>query len=193
MPPDSLRARRGFTLMEVVVAMSVLTIAIAGAAFMLTSAYGAFRHQDRAMDTQRLMHNEMETFTATGYPTWRERIQTGRRKDTPPKVPLEPGTDYIYWGGGEATATWDLAPPTGVEADWQPQPISYAADALPLQAKSRHLRKTVRLQFWDSHLRWPTATDRGLIRATVSLEGDGVREQATKYLAREQCGEHARD
>jgi type II secretory pathway pseudopilin PulG len=179
--------------MEVVVAMSVLTIAIAGAAFMLTSAYGAYRHQNRTMDVDRLVHNQMETFTAVGYPEWRKNLQNGRRKDTPPTSPPPPGDDYIYWGGGEATSTWDLEPPTDDKTDWQPRPVTYAVDGKPLQAKPKALRATVRLQFWDPTFDSPAATDRGLIRATFSLEGDGVREQATKYLAREQWGDTARD
>ncbi|MFN3432578.1 MAG: prepilin-type N-terminal cleavage/methylation domain-containing protein, partial [Candidatus Sericytochromatia bacterium] len=112
MPPTTPVARRGFTLMEVVVAMSVLTIAIAGAAFMLTSAYGAYRHQNRTMDIDRLVHNQMETFTAVGYPEWRQNLQNGRRKDTPPSAPPPPGEDDSDRGGGEAPSTRDHEPPT---------------------------------------------------------------------------------
>jgi prepilin-type N-terminal cleavage/methylation domain-containing protein len=190
MPSPAPTARPGFTVMESVVAMSVLAIAIAGAAFMMTSAYGSYRHQDRRLDTDRLVHDQLETFSATTYPMLAAEIDKARKPDapTPPDAPTT--GDFAMSGTGEATARYDLAPPGEGADDWTPKPVFRSLDGKPVpigETKATELHAQVRLQYWDPNFDAPSASDRGLIRATFALQGGDVNESATKYLARTIC------
>ena len=186
MPPLAPTARTGFTLMEVVVAMSVLTLSIAGAAFMLTSAYGAYRHQDRTLARDQLIHNRVETLTATPYSQFRQAIRQARRPGDPPRDGVAPPEDFTTLGGGEVEARYDLAPPQGDEKDWKPLPPPKpgAGPDIAGATSPDRLRATLRLQYWDPQFDAPAATDRGLIRATLTLEGDRYEQRAVKYVTR---------
>lgn len=189
MQPSSRTGRSGFTLIEVLVAMSVLTISIAGAAFMLTSAYGAYRHQDRTMATDQLVHDQMETLTSTSYTALRSTIRQARRPDAAPQDAPPPGQDWVMSGNpGEAAADYELLPPEPGAADWKPRNIAVGADGQPLQVSGPQgpppLRASLRLQYWDPTFDAPAPSDRGLIRASFAIRGEGVHKQAVKYLAR---------
>jgi hypothetical protein len=54
-------------------------------------------------------------------------------------------------------------------------------------ANAAALRVSERLQFWDPSFDQPSPTDRGLIRATFELHGDGVDREGVKYLSRTIC------
>lgn len=175
--------------MEVLVAMSVLTIAIAGAAFMLTSAYGAYRHQDRTMATDQLVHDQLETLTSTSYETLRTAIRQARRPDTLPKDTPAPGRDWVMSGDpGDAATTYELLPPKESGQDWEPRAIPVTPSGTVLQASDPQgpapLKATLRLQYWDPTFDAPAPSDRGLIRATFVVSGEGVNKQGVKYLAR---------
>jgi hypothetical protein len=183
--------RAGFTVMEVLVAASVLTVAIAGAAFMMTSAYGAYRHQDRNMELDRLVHDELERLSSTSYPELSTDIKAARRPEDPPKDGA-PTQDFTMSGSGEAIARYRLNPPKDSKEDWAPRPMpQLGPDGRPTSIISgddkNALRASVRLQYWDPTFDQPAATDRGLIRATYQLRGEGVDKQGVKYLARNIC------
>jgi prepilin-type N-terminal cleavage/methylation domain-containing protein len=189
MQPTSHAGRPGFTLMEVLVAMSVLTIAIAGAAFMLTSAYGAYRHQDRTMATDQLVHDQLETLTSTSYETLRTAIRQARRPDTTPQDTPAPGQDWVMSGApGDATTEYELLPPRESGQDWEPRVIPRTPSGTVLQVSQPQgpapLKATLRLQYWDPTFDAPAPSDRGLIRATFAITGDGVNKHGVKYLAR---------
>lgn len=176
--------------MESIVAMSVLAIAIAGAAFMMTSAYGTYRHQDRRLDTERLVHDQLETFSATSYPQLAAEIDKARKPEEPTPSDAPATADFASSGAGEATARYDLAPPADSQGDWAPKPVLRSLDGKPLpigETKATDLHAQVRLQYWDPNFDAPSAHDRGLIRATFELKGSDVNESATKYLARTIC------
>lgn len=188
LPPRA--GRPGFTVMEVLVASSVLTVAIAGAAFMMTSAYGAYRHQDRTMDMDRLVHDELERLSATSYPDLATKIRQARRPEDPVKDGA-PTDDFTMNGSGDATVRYKLNPPKDKD-DWRPVPPAVPLDAdgkpLPVSPPDPHaLRVSERLQFWDPAFDQPSQTDSGLIRATFELHGDGVDKEGVKYLSRTIC------
>jgi prepilin-type N-terminal cleavage/methylation domain-containing protein len=190
MPSLAFTARPGFTVMESVVAMSVLAIAIAGAAFMMTSAYGTYRHQDRRLDTDRLVHDQLETFSGTSYQMLAAEIDKARKPEDPTPSEAPTTGDFAVTGTGEATARFDLRPPREGEDDWQPKPVFRSLDGKPVpigETTKTDLHAAVRLQYWDPNFDAPSPNDRGLIRATYQLSGSDVNESATKYLARTIC------
>lgn len=180
-------ARPGFTVMEILAALGVLTVAITGAAFVMTSAFGTYRQQDRTLERHRLVHDQMETLTATSYRSLAEQIKSARRPADPPRPHVPPQADFESVSGGEALVRYRLEPPQTSEGDWRPKAIAkpaagqtFVTEKLPPSA----LEATLRLQFWSPELDTPSLTDTGLIRAVYTLSGPGDGERSVKYLAR---------
>jgi prepilin-type N-terminal cleavage/methylation domain-containing protein len=180
------RARSGFTLLEVLAAMSVLTVSIAGAAFLMTSAYGTYRHQDRSLEVHRVVHDQMETLTATPYEALKADIQQARGPQDPPRSPSN--QDFESLGGGEAVARYDLDPPADPDGDWQPKPKAQSTSGQLLINSAtpdpNAMHATLDLQYWDPTFDVPAHDDRGLIRASYTLHGLGQDEHAVKYYTR---------
>lgn len=184
---QSRAARGGFTLIEVLVATTVLTLAIAGTAFVMTSAYGAYHHQDRRLVMDGLVHDEMETLTSTPYTQLSADIRTARAPQNPTHDGTPPDQDFESVSGGQAIAHYDLEPPTNPQGDWtpkakpKPNQVSYL-DGTPVDSA---MHASLSLEYWDPNFDSATQTDHGLIRAVYTLRTSGMApDRAVKYFAR---------
>ncbi|HEY9722510.1 MAG TPA: prepilin-type N-terminal cleavage/methylation domain-containing protein [Oscillatoriaceae cyanobacterium] len=179
--------RVGFTLIEVLVATSVLTLAIAGAAIVMTSAYGAYHHQDRRLVMNQLVHDEMESLTVTPYDQLRTDIKSARAPQSPTHDGTPPDQDFQSINGGKAQARYDLEPPKDPQGDWAPKarPASNQTSYVQGQHVDNAMHATLSLEFWDPTFDSPSLTDRGLIRAVYTVNTTGMpSDSAVKYLAR---------
>jgi prepilin-type N-terminal cleavage/methylation domain-containing protein len=178
-----MRARSGFTLTEVLIAVSILTGALAGAAMLLTSAFGTYRHQNQTMEVFHVVHDQMETLTATSYKELTQDVKSGRRPEDPPR-PGAGTKDFVTSATGDVTAKFDMVPE---EKDATVYKIVPHRTDVVLQNGRRppgEIEATLRLQWWDPRFDAPSATDKGLIRASFLVKGMGVRDQGVKYLTR---------
>jgi prepilin-type N-terminal cleavage/methylation domain-containing protein len=178
-------ARAGFTLVEVLVAIAILSVAFASAAFMLTSAFGAYKHQDRTLEANRLAQNTVEALSATPYAALAQAIANGTGGTLP--LILPPGMNFTRPSAGEATAHYQLTPPTGPQDDWHSHAMPVFQPGQPpltTTGTQPHLDATLTLQYWDASLDAPALQNSGLIRACYVLNGLGVSARHTKYLAR---------
>lgn len=180
-----MRHRLGFTLTEVLIAVSVLTGGLAGAALLLTSAFSTYRHQGQTMEVFHVVHDQVEMLTATPYGDLKNAIEGARQPADPPRPDLPPEQDFSRAQAGDAVSRFDLEPkgPDDPTYEIKPKPAQ-AANTLTNKKPRGTLDAAVRLQYWDPTFDQPSMTDRGLIRASVRVKGSGVDDQTVKYVAR---------
>lgn len=185
-------ARPGFTVTEVVAALGVLAVSISGAAFLMTSAFGTYRQQDRTMESRRLVHQRMERLTATDYAQLKQNIERARYAQDPPRSGLGPTDDFVTDGGGAATSRYELEPPKSDGDDWvpRPDPAALGTPGGPGMGQvsgtpdPRVLKATLQLQYWDPQFDSPAKHESGLIRASFTLSGPNHQDRAVKYFTR---------
>lgn len=190
-PPTPLKpgARPGVTVAEVMVAALVLSVALTGASFAMTSAFGTYRNQDRTLQRQALVHDQMELLAGTPYTTLKGAIAGARRPTDPLRDGVSPTDDFQSVSGGEAIANYELEPPPEGQREWKPKAKPPASTTLTNvsgggKAYTPNLEATMRLQYWDPQFDQPTLVDKGLIRAKFTLSGDGLQSEAVRYVTR---------
>jgi prepilin-type N-terminal cleavage/methylation domain-containing protein len=178
-------SRAGFTLIEVIVAVSILAIALSGSAFLLAGAFGTYRHQNTSMEVFHVVHDKMEILTSTSYSQLSSEMQKARQPNDPPRTDVPADHDYIKVAAGDASARYTLVPESQESNVYKIVPKQ---DAMLHIIDGRHptgeLDAVIRLQYWDPTFDAPSMTDHGLIRASFSLKGEQLADQATKYFAR---------
>ncbi|MDB5097091.1 MAG: hypothetical protein JWM80_1512 [Cyanobacteria bacterium RYN_339] len=178
-----MRARSGFTLTEVLIAVSILTGALCGAAMLLTSAFGTYRHQGQTMEVFHVVHDQMETLTATSYKDLTQDVKSGRRPEDPAREGAG-AKDFVTAATGDVTSHFDLIPDEKETTVYRV--IPHKTDVM-LQNGRRppgEIEATLRLQWWDPQFDAPSATDKGLIRASFLVKGMGLQDRGVKYLTR---------
>lgn len=178
--------RAGFTLSEVLIASSLLVIGMGATAFLMATAFGTYRAQDRRMEHDRLLHDQLETLAGAEYRSLERDLAAARNPDVPERDALGADRDFVKLGDGAVTAKFELVPTEGAPGDYTVKarnPISPIYETLGGKPRER-AEVTVRLEHWDPELDKPTADDRGLIRAHVTLEFQGRRDRGVVYKAR---------
>jgi prepilin-type N-terminal cleavage/methylation domain-containing protein len=178
-----MRARSGFTLTEVLIAISILAGAMAGAAMLLTSAFGTYRHQNQTMEVFHVVHDQMEVLTATSYKDLAQDVKAGRRPEDPPRDGMA-GKDFVTAATGDVTAKFDMVPDEKENTVYKIVP--HRDDVLLQNGRKEpgRLEAQLRLQYWDPQFDQPSQTDKGLIRASFVVRGLGLQDRGVKYLAR---------
>lgn len=182
-----MRSRLGFTLIEVLVAVSILAIALTSSGFLLAGAFGTYRHQNQSMELFHVSHDKMETLEGAGYAQLLQMMAQARRPTDPIRDNLPADADFVTNAAGDVTARYRMQPESPDSDVYKIVPhrdgdlIFTQNDAA---ARRGRIEASVRLQYWDPTFDAPSMTDRGLIRATLNLKGDSGQDQATKYLAR---------
>ena len=178
--------RAGFTLIEVLVAATLLTLGLGTAAYLMASAYGTFRAQERTIESQHLVHNALETMVSTSYAELMSDLASARNPGEPAREALVPLRDYVKEGDGSVKATVELVPPGPDETKYKVQrkdPTKGLFLTLSRQPRTT-IEMTVRLQHWDPVLDRPSATAAGLVRATCQTNVHGTRDGGAVYVAR---------
>ena len=180
-----MRARSGFTLIEVIVAVSILAGSLAGAAFLLTTAFGTYRHQNQTMEVYHVTHDKFETLTASSYGSLRDRISHARRPEDKPKEGASPDEDFVTAATGDVSARYRMVP-SGPDSDVyrMETPGDGHLRLITHIAPPGEINATLRLQYWDPQFDQPSPTDKGLIRANLQIKGFQLQDQATKYFTR---------
>lgn len=173
---------------EVLAAVVVLSVALTGASFMMTSAFGTYRGQDRTLARQQLVHDQMETIAAQPYTAIKMGIVGSRRPADPLRPDFSPADDFVSVSGGEAVVNYELEPPADGQKDWTPKaknkPGANGQFTNVSKKYNPNLDATLRLQYWDPQFDTPSQLDKGLIRAKFTLSGDGVQTEAVRYVTR---------
>jgi prepilin-type N-terminal cleavage/methylation domain-containing protein len=179
--------RAGFTLIEVLVATSLLTIGLGTAAFLMASAYGTYRNQNRTLEMNHLVHDQLETLTSTAYETLKADITKARNPGDPFRPALPPERDFEKAVGNGVIARFELVPPPPDQDDYKVvrkgdrQPNEWLQNA---GKKPNNVDVSLKLEYWDPVFDEATATDKGLIRASYGIEWGGARDRGVKYYAR---------
>jgi prepilin-type N-terminal cleavage/methylation domain-containing protein len=178
-----MRARSGFTLTEVLIAVSILAGALAGAAMLLTSAFGTYRHQNQTMEVFHVVHDQLEVLTSTSYKELANQVKSGRRPEDPPRDGM-PGKDFVTATSGDVMAKFDMVPDEKETTVYRVVP--HKNDVLLQNGRPQpgRLEAQLRLQYWDPQFDAPSLTDKGLIRASFAVKGLGLQDRGVKYFAR---------
>lgn len=180
--------RAGFTLIEVLVATSLLTIGLGTAAFLMASSYGTYRNQNRTLEMNHLVHDQLEMLTSTAYEGLERDIAKARNPGDPFRPDLPPQRDFEKAVGNGVIARFELVPPPPDKDDYKvirkgdKPPEDYAVNAGG--SKVTHVEVSMKLEFWDPVFDSPSAKDKGLIRGTYEIEWAGARDRGVKYFAR---------
>lgn len=178
-------ARPGFTVAELLIAAFVLSVALTGASFAMTSAFGTYRNQDRTLVRQQLVHDQMESIAGARYETLKQAIKGARSPAAKPRADFSPTEDFQSVNAGEALVSYELEPPKDGTGDWIPRAVNQDTSIQTSQTRyTPNLDATLRLQYWDPQFDQPTLVDKGLIRAKFSLTGDGTQSEAVRYVTR---------
>lgn len=181
-------AHPGFTVLEILIAVTIFAIGLAGASFAAISAYHTYRHQDDRLALNRLVHDQVEDLTATPHAELSAMIDRARRPEDVTPEGLSPQHDFVTVAGGEVRSEFLAEPPRGEQDDWRLVPRPPVRPGAPLQLRGGggpdRVAVTLTLQHWDPMLDMATEHDRGLIRAALTVSGaDGARS-AVKYVSR---------
>jgi prepilin-type N-terminal cleavage/methylation domain-containing protein len=178
--------RLGFTLTEVLIASSLLTLGLGTAAFLMASAYGTYRAQYRTMEAQHLVHDRLEFIVASSYSQLAADLATARNPGDPPREALPAARDFVKDEAGGVKALVELVPPQEGEHAYKERRRDPAAGIfLQLSGKQRPpIELTLRLQHWDPTLDRPSETAAGLVRATCLVNMEGVHDEGVVYVAR---------
>ena len=189
MPGVQTRARTGFTLIEVLIATSLLTIGLGTAAMLMASAYGSYRNQNRTLEMNHLVHDQMEKLTSTAYETLKADVAGARNPGDPFREQLPPERDFEKAQDvNGVVAKYELIPPddSDKEGRYAVRRKTEGRDMMYIGSGKRpnNVDVTMRLEFWDPQFDGPAAADKGLVRAQYDIEWNGTREHGVKYLAR---------
>lgn len=179
--------RAGFTLVEVLVAVSILTGALASAAFLLASAFSTYRNQNKRLEVNHLVHDQLEVLSNTPYEVLKGRMKKARQVSDPPRLDVPPQEDFTSNSGGEAQVDYSLDPPQGDAIDYTVKRKVQGNQTLAFQSGPQAdggVDANLHLQYWDPVFDGPSITDRGLIRAAFHVKAGAVNDQAVKYLSR---------
>jgi prepilin-type N-terminal cleavage/methylation domain-containing protein len=178
--------RRGFTLIEVMVASSLLTLGLGTAAFLMASAYGTYRAQYRTIEAQHLVHDFLEQTVNVSYEHLAGRIEAARNPGDPPREFLTPTQDFIKEADGSVKALVELVRPDDGSPSYRVKRRGPAAGLfLQLTRRTRpSIEVTLRLRHWDPTNDKPSETAAGLIRATALVNVEGAPDNGVVYVAR---------
>lgn len=181
------RQRAGFTLIEVLVATSLLTLGLGTAAFLMASAYGTYRSQNKTLEINHVVHDQMEKLTGTTYENLATDIGTARNPGDPFRPGLPPERDFEKGQSRNGVlARYELIPPPPERDDYTVRRKTGEVDEFLVGSGKRpnNVDVTMILEYWDPLFDGPSVTDKGLIRAEFAIEWGGTHDRGIKYLAR---------
>lgn len=179
--------RTGFTLIEVLVATSLLTIGLGTAAFLMASSYGTYRNQNRTLEMNHLVHDQLEKLTSTAYESLQGDIARARNPGDPFRPDLPPERDFEKAVGNGVIARFDMVPPPPEKDEYK---VIRKGDKPPKEylvqegGKVVNVEVSMKLEYWDPVFDKATDKDKGLIRGTYEIEWGGARDRGVKYFAR---------
>ncbi len=177
----------GFTLIEVLVATALLTIGLSTAAFLMASSYGTYRNQNRTLEMNHLVHDQLETLSSTAYETLKDDIRKARNPGEPFRPDLPAQRDFEKAVGNGVIARFEMVPPPPEKDEYKiirkgdKPPDEYMVNA---GAKVVHVDVSMKLEYWDPVFDKPAETDKGLVRGTYEIDWGGARDRGVKYFAR---------
>lgn len=177
----------GFTLIEVLVATSLLTIGLGTAAFLMASSYGTYRNQNRTLEMNHLVHDQLETLSSTAYEALKEDIRKARNPGEPFRPDLPPQRDFEKAVGNGVIARFEMVPPPPEKDEYK---IIRKGDKPPTEymvnggGKVNNVHVSMKLEFWDPLFDKATDKDKGLVRGTYEIDWSGARDRGVKYFAR---------
>lgn len=180
--------RAGFTLIEVLVATSLLTIGLGTAAFLMASSYGTYRNQNRTLEMNHLVHDQLETLSSTAYETLEDDIAKARNPGEPFRPDLPPQRDFQKAVGNGVIARFEMVPPPPDKDEYkvirkgEKPPSEYMVNSGG--NKVINVDVSMKLEYWDPVFDKPTDKDKGLIRGTYEIDWGGARDRGVKYFAR---------
>ncbi len=179
--------RGGFTLIEVLVATSLLSMGLGTAAFLMASAYGTYRSQNKTLEINHVVHDQMEKLTGTTYETLASDIKSARNPGDPFRPDLPPERDFEKgMARNGVLARYEMVPPPPDRDDYTVRRKTGMVDDLLIGSGKapNNVDVTMILEYWDPHFDGPSMTDKGLIRAEYAIEWGGTHDKGVKYLAR---------
>jgi prepilin-type N-terminal cleavage/methylation domain-containing protein len=181
------KRRAGFTLIEVLVATSLLSMGLGTAAFLMASAYGTYRSQNKTLEINHVVHDQMEKLSSTTYENLATDMRMARNPGDPFRDALPPERDYEKGVSRNGViARYELIPPPPESDAYTVRRKTGMIDEYLVGSGSKpnNVDVTMILEYWDPQFDAPTNLDKGLIRAEYAIEWGGTHDRGVKYLAR---------
>jgi hypothetical protein len=172
-------------LIEVIIAVSILAMGLVGASFLLTSAFGTYRHQGQTMEVFHVTHDRMEYLTGSSYDVLRQKVAGARRPEDKTAKGVAPDEDFVTAAAGDVSTHYRMVP-EGPDSDVYKVETDDVRGHIYLtgQRPNGEIEATMRLQYWDPVFDAPSQTDKGLIRANFQIKGFNLNDKSTKYFTR---------